>query len=60
MQKTATGEVCGTAVDRIKADFVGLWEAAMFLLGTGQYGLFPTQIVSPSRKSWKQAGKCLG
>lgn len=63
MQKPTTGEISGTALDRIKTDFAGLWDAATLLLGTGQCGLFPTWLfphLGETGKSWKQAGKCLG
>lgn len=54
MQKPSTGEISGTALDRKKTDFAGLWDAATLLLGTGQYGLFPTWVVSPSRGNRKE------
>lgn len=57
MRKPATGEICGTALDRIRADFAGLRDAAILLLGTRQYGLFH---LGETGRSWKQAGKCLG
>lgn len=57
MRKPATGEVCGAALDRIRADFAALWDAAILLLGARQYGLF---CLGETGRSWKQAGKCLG
>lgn len=57
VRKPATGEICGTALDRIRADFAGLRDTAILLLGTRQYGLFHPGEMG---RSWKQAGKCLG
>lgn len=54
VQKPTTGEIFVTALDRINTDFVGLCDAAILLLATGQYGLFPIWVVSPSRGNWKE------
>lgn len=54
MQKPTAGEIPGTALDRIKTDFVGLCGTARLLLGTGQNGLFPIWVVSPSRGNRKE------
>lgn len=54
VQTPTTGEVCGAALERIKTEFVGLCDAARLLPGTGQYGLFPIWVISPSRRNWKE------